>query len=200
MFMRIKRMFLSLMSIFALVATLSITNISFAADGYLYTSERFGYSKKKKKKPLAVINLSILSPQEQGDVLIFETDGHNPTKYWVISPNAFSNDTFPDLDNLTDEARQDLFTRLAIERGYEAISLVPIQGHNAIYAVTAKTIQIDTDKDGQVDKTIEQEGQHIETYFKGAKSNYCIVLSSKSALTEDDINNYQYGLLSFNDK
>ena len=98
------------------------------------------------------------------------------------------------------EARQDLFTRLAIERGYEAISLVPIQGHNAIYAVTAKTIQIDTDKDGQVDKTIEQEGQNIETYFKGAKSNYCIVLSSKSALTEDDINNYQYGLLSFNDK
>lgn len=195
--MRIKRMFLSLMSIFALVATLSITNISFAADGYLYTSERFGYSIKCPEKPLAVINLSILSPQEQGDVLIFETDGHNPTKYWVISPNAFSNDTFPDLDNLTDEARQDLFTRLAIERGYEAISLVPIQGHNAIYAVTAKTIQIDTDKDGQVDKTIEQ---HIETYFKGAKSNYCIVLSSKSALTEDDINNYQYGLLSFNDK
>ena len=195
--MRIKRMFLSLMSIFALVATLSITNISFAADGYLYTSERFGYSIKCPEKPLAVINLSILSPQEQGDVLIFETDGHNPTKYWVISPNAISNDTFPDLDNLTDEARQDLFTRLAIERGYEAISLVPIQGHNA---VTAKTIQIDTDKDGQVDKTIEQEGQHIETYFKGAKSNYCIVLSSKSALTEDDINNYQYGLLSFNDK
>ena len=192
--MRIKRMFLSLMSIFALVATLSITNISFAADGYLYTSERFGYSIKCPEKPLAVINLSILSPQEQGDVLIFETDGHNPTKYWVISPNAFSNDTFPDLDNLTDEAR------LAIERGYEAISLVPIQGHNAIYAVTAKTIQIDTDKDSQVDKTIEQEGQHIETYFKGAKSNYCIVLSSKSALTEDDINNYQYGLLSFNDK
>ena len=178
--MRIKRMFLSLMSIFALVATVSITNISFAADGYLYTSERFGYSIKCPEKPLAVINLSILSPQEQGD--------------------AFSNDTFPDLDNLTDEARQDLFTRLAIERGYEAISLVPIQGHNAIYAVTAKTIQIDTDKDGQVDKTIEQEGQHIETYFKGAKSNYCIVLSSKSALTEDDINNYQYGLLSFNDK
>lgn len=198
--MRIKRMFLSLMSIFALVATLSITNISFAADDYLYTSERFGYSIKCPEKPLAVINLSILSPQEQGDVLIFETDGHNPTKYWVISPNAFSNDTFPDLDNLTDEARQDLFTRLAIERGYKAISLVPIQGHNAIYAVTAKTIQIDTDKDGQVDKTIEQEGQHIETYFKGAKSNYCIVLSSKSALTEDDINNYQYGLLSFNDK
>ena len=200
MFMRIKRMFLSLMSIFALVATVSITNISFAADGYLYTSERFGYSIKCPEKPLAVINLSILSPQEQGDVLIFETDGHNPTKYWVISPNAFSNDTFPDLDNLTDEARQDLFTRLAIERGYEAISLVPIQGHNAIYAVTAKTIQIDTDKDGQVDKTIEQEGQHIETYFKGAKSNYCIVLSSKSALTEDGLKDYQYGLLSFNDK
>ena len=198
--MRIKRMFLSLMSIFFFFSTQTRTNISFSSAGYLYTSVRFVFFFFFPEKPLAVINLSILSPQEQGDVLIFETDGHNPTKYWVISPNAFSNDTFPDLDNLTDETRQDLFTRLAIERGYEAISPVPIQGHNAIYAVTAKTIQIDTDKDGQVDKTIEQEGQNIETYFKGAKSNYCIVLSSKSALTEDDINNYQYGLLSFNDK
>ena len=69
-----------------------------------------------------------------------------------------------------------------------------------LFMLLLQTIQIDTDKDGQVDKTIEQEGQNIETYFKGAKSNYCIVLSSKSALTEDDINNYQYGLLSFNDK
>lgn len=198
--MRIKRMFLSLMSVFALVATLSITNISFAADGYLYTSERFGYSIKCPEKPLAVINLSILSPQEQGDVIIFATDGHNPTKYWIVSPNAFSNDTFPDLDKISDEDRKNLFTRLAVERGYEAISLVPIQGHNAIYAVTAKTIQVDTDKDGKVDKAIDEQGQNIETYLKGTKSNYCIVLSSKTALTKDDINAYQYGLLSFNDK
>lgn len=132
------------MSIFALVATLSITNISFAADGYLYTSERFGYSIKCPEKPLAVINLSILSPQEQGDVLIFETDGHNLQKYWVISPNAFSNDTFPDLDNLTDEARQDLFTRLAIERGYEAISLVQFKDIMLFMLLlqTIKSIQI----------------------------------------------------------
>ena len=139
--MNLKRMFLTLMSIFALIATFAMPNTSFAADGYLYTSQRFGYSIKCPEKPLAVINLSILSPQEQGDVLIFDTDGHNPTKYWVVSPNAFSDDTFPDLDNISDEARQNLFTQLAFERGYETISLVPIQGHNAIYAVTAKTIQ-----------------------------------------------------------
>ncbi|WP_302487012.1 hypothetical protein [uncultured Megamonas sp.] len=198
--MILKRMFLTFMSIFVLIAITAMPSTSFAADGYLYTSERFGYSIKCPEKPLAVINLSILSPQEQGDVLIFETDGHNPTKYWVVSPNAFSNDTFPDLDNLSEEAKQNLFTQLAVERGYEAISLVPIQGHNAIYAVTAKTIQIDTNKDGQVDETIKQDGQNIETYLKGVKSNYCIVLSSKSELTKDDINAYQYGLLSFNDK
>lgn len=198
--MNLKRMFLTLMSVFTLMATFAIPNTSFAADGYLYTSERFGYSIKCPEKPLAVINLGILSPQEQGDVLIFATDGHNPTKYWVVSPNAFSNDTFPDLDNLNEETKQNLFAQLIVERGYEAISLVPIQGHNAIYAITAKTIQIDSDKDGQVDQTINQEGQNIETYLKGSKSNYCIVLSSKTDLTQEDINAYQYGLLSFNDK
>lgn len=198
--MNLKRMFLTLMSVFTLMATFAIPNTSFAADGYLYTSERFGYSIKCPEKPLAVINLGILSPQEQGDVLIFATDGHNPTKYWVVSPNAFSNDTFPDLDNLNEETKQNLFAQLIVERGYEAISLVPIQGHNAIYAITAKTIQIDSDKDGQVDQSINQEGQNIETYLKGSKSNYCIVLSSKTDLTQEDINAYQYGLLSFNDK
>lgn len=198
--MNLKRMFLTLMSVFTLMATFAMPNISFAADGYLYTSERFGYSIKCPEKPLAVINLGILSPQEQGDVLIFATDGHNPTKYWVVSPNAFSNDTFPDLDNLNEETRKNLFAQLMIERGYETISLVPIQGHNAIYAITAKTIQIDSDKDGKVDQTINQEGQNIETYLKGSKSNYCIVLSSKTDLTQEDINAYQYGLLSFNDK
>lgn len=198
--MNLKRMFLTLMSVFTLMATLSLPNVSFAADGYLYTSERFGYSIKCPEKPLAVINLGILSPQEQGDVLIFATDGHNPTKYWVVSPNAFSNDTFPDLDNLNEETKKNLFAQLMVERGYEAISLVPIQGHNAIYAITAKTIQIDSDKDGKVDQTINQEGQNIETYLKGSKSNYCIVLSSKTDLTQEDINAYQYGLLSFNDK
>lgn len=198
--MNLKRMFLTLMSVFTLMATFAMPNTSFAADGYLYTSERFGYSIKCPEKPLAVINLGILSPQEQGDVLIFATDGHNPTKYWVVSPNAFSNDTFPDLDNLNEETRKNLFAQLMIERGYETISLVPIQGHNAIYAITAKTIQIDSDKDGKVDQTINQEGQNIETYLKGSKSNYCIVLSSKTDLTQEDINAYQYGLLSFNDK
>lgn len=198
--MQLKRMFLTLMSVFALIAIFAIPKTSFAADGYLYTSDRFGYSIKCPQKPLAVINLSILSPQEKGDVIIFETDGHNPTKYWIVSPDAFSNDTFPDLDNLSDEAKKQLFTQLSVERGYETVTLVPINGHNAIYAVTAKNIQVDTNNDGKPDKTITQDGQNIETYLKGAKSNYCIVLSSKSDLTKADIDAYQYGLLSFNDK
>lgn len=195
--MRLKKMLLSLMCVFTFIAALAAHHTSFAASGYLYTSEKFGYSIKCPQKPLAVMNLSIFSPEEKGDVLVFENDGYNLTKYWIISPDAFSNDTFPDLDNINDEERTALFTHLAVERGYESVMLVPLNGHNAIYGVTAKIIQIDTDKDGQADKTIEQPEQSIETYFKGKKTNYCISVISKTDLTEEDINNYQYGLLSF---
>lgn len=198
--MKLKKFLQSIMAVFALVTTFAVASTTFAAsNGYLYTSEKFGYSIKLPQKPIAVINLAILSPGEEGDVLIFDTDGHNPTKYWVVSPNAFSDDTFPDLDKINDEEKQALFTHLAATRGYDTVALVPIKGHNAIYAVTAKTIQIDTNKDGKADQTIQQQGQNIETYLKGKKSNYCIVLSSNTDLTQDDINAYQYGLLSFQD-
>ncbi len=195
--MILKRMLLSLMCVFTFVAALCVNNISSAADGYLYKSEKFNYSIKCPQKPLAVMNLSIFSPQEEGEILVFANDGYNLTKYWIISPNAFSNDTFPDLDKLSDEEKNNLFSHLVVERGYQTVTLVPLHGHNAIYGVTAKTIQIDSDKDGKIDKTVEQPGQAIETYFKGKKNNYCITLSSKTDLTQDDINAYQYGLLSF---
>lgn len=199
--MSLKRFLQSIMTVFALITTFAVASTSFAAsnDSYLYTSEKFGYSIKLPQKPIAVINLAILSPGEEGDVLIFDTDGHNPTKYWVVSPNAFSNDTFPDLDKISDQERNDLFAHLAATRGYETVTIVPINGQKAIYAVTAKTIQIDTNKDGKADQTIQQQGQNVETYLKGKKSNYCIVLSSNKDLTQDDINAYQYGLLSFKD-
>ena len=192
-----KRMILSLMCVFTMVLAFS-TNVALAAsDGYFYTSNRFGYTIKCPQKPIAVMDLSIFSPQEKGDILVFENDGYSLTKYWVVSPDAFTNDTFPDLDNISEQDAKDLFAHLMVERGYESVSLVPINGHNAIYAVTAKNIQVDTNKDGKADQTIEEPGQNIETYLKGNKTNYCIVLSSKKAITQDDINAYQYGLLSF---
>ena len=191
-----KRMILSLMCVFTMFFAFS-ANLAFAADGYFYTSERFGYTIKCPQEPIAVMDLSIFSPQEKGDILVFENDGYNLTKYWVVSPDAFANDTFPDLDKISKEDAENLFAHLMVERDYETVSLVPVNGHNAIYAVTAKTIQIDSDKDGKIDQTIEAPQQSIETYLKGQKTNYCIVLTSKKALTQDDINAYQYGLLSF---
>ena len=48
--MMLKRMFLTFMSIFTLLAVAAMPGTSFAADGYLYTSERFGYSIKCPEK------------------------------------------------------------------------------------------------------------------------------------------------------
>ena len=109
--MSLKRMLLSLMCMFTFMITLATANIS-SASGYLYTSEKFGYSIKCPQKPIAVMNLSVFSPQEKGEVLVFENNGYNLTKYWIISPDAFSNDTFPDLDNLTEEEKTNLFSHL----------------------------------------------------------------------------------------
>lgn len=191
--MKLKRIALFLMSLLILLTA----STSFAAESYIYTSDRFGYSIKCPQKPLAVLNLSVLSPQEEGDVLVFANDGYTLTKYWVVSPNAFSNDSFPDLDKISDADKKDLFARMAVDRGYQEIALIPLNGHNAIYAVSAKTIQVDSDKDGQADKTIQQNGQFIDTYFKGKNSNYCVAFFSKDEPTSEDINAYQYGLLSF---
>lgn len=192
-----KRMILSLMCVFTMMFAFSANAAFAASDGYFYTSNRFGYTIKCPQKPIAVMDLSIFSPQEKGDILVFANDGYNLTKYWVVSPDAFTNDTFPDLDNISEQDAKDLFAHLMVDREYETVTLVPVNGHNAIYAVTAKTIQIDSNKDGEIEQTIQAPQQSIETYLKGQKTNYCIVVTAKGELTQDDINAYQYGLLSF---
>lgn len=192
-----KRMILSLMCVFTMMFAFSANAVFAASDGYFYTSNRFGYTIKCPQKPIAVMDLSIFSPQEKGDILVFANDGYNLTKYWVVSPDAFTNDTFPDLDNISEQDAKDLFAHLMVDREYETVTLVPVNGHNAIYAVTAKTIQIDSNKDGEIEQTIQAPQQSIETYLKGQKTNYCIVVTAKGELTQDDINAYQYGLLSF---
>ena len=166
------------------------------AAGYTYTSQEYGYTIECPVKPVGVIPLSSLSPQEKGDVLIFANDGYNIKHAWVVMPDAFAETSLPDLDTISEADAKTLFTKL-LATGYEFASLVNVNGHNALYAVTAKTILVDADKDGKPETKAEADSQEIKTFIRGKHQRYAVILLDNPTLLKDDISAYQEGVLSF---
>ena len=161
-----------------LLGTLSFPALTHAADTYKYTSEKYGYTIECPQKPIGVIPLSAVSSEENGDVLIFDNDGYNIKKAWIISVDAFKDADVPDLDKISDADRDLLFKKL-LSSGYEYAKLVPIDGKNALYTATAGT------------------DKQIKTYIRGTNNRYAAVLVEHPDLTKKSIDAYQKGLISF---
>lgn len=161
-----------------LVGTLSFPALTHAADTYKYTSEKYGYTIECPQKPVGIVPLNAISPEENGDVLIFDNDGYTIKKAWAISIDAFKEADVPDLDKISDADRTLLFEKL-LSNGYEYAKLVPIDGKNALYTATAGT------------------DKQVKTYIRGTNNRYAVVLVEHPDLTKESIDAYQKGLISF---
>lgn len=178
------------------VAVVSVSSSAVAqAAGYTYTSKDYGYTIECPQKPVGVIPLSALSPAEKGDVLVFANDGYNIKHAWVIMPNGFDQDSFPDLDKISEADAKTLFGKL-MANGYEFVSLVNVNGHNALYAVTAKTMLVGKDSEGKPEK-VEADAQQVKTFIRGKNDRYAVILMDNPTLLKEDIQAYQDGVLSF---
>ena len=83
--------------------------------------------------------------------------------------------------------------------GYEGAMVVELSNHNkAIYAITGKVMDVDTDGDGTPDETIEASSQNAVTYFRGADGvRYGVELIDNPELRDEAVNLYQKALLTF---
>ena len=123
-----------------------------AALPYTYTSQQYGYTIQCPQKPVGVIPASALYEDRKGDVLIFDNDGYNIKYAWIVLTDAFDNKSVPDLNKLKEADAEKLLSGIMGSNGYEGIMLVNLNAKNkAIYAVTAKEIEIDENGDGQID-------------------------------------------------
>lgn len=168
---------------------------------YTYTSKEYGYTIQCPQKPLGVIPANAFYGDEskKGEVLVFANEGFNITYGWAVLEDAFTDRTIPDLNTLNDNVAKALVKHMMDTYGYEGAMVVELSNHNkAIYAITGKVMDVDTDGDGTPDETIEASSQTAVTYFRGADGvRYGVELIDNPELRDEAVNLYQKALLTF---
>ena len=173
-----------------------------AALPYTYTSKLYGFTIQCPQKPVGVIPASMLYDGEKGDVLIFENEEYNIKYAWIVTEDAFDDAKVPDLNKLDEKAAEELLKNIMGSNGYEGIMLVNLMEKNkAIYAVTGKEVEIDTDGDGKPDATATADTQMAVLFFRGEKGGrYAMKLIDNPTLRAASLAAFQKGAATFREK
>lgn len=135
---------------------------------YSYESPAYGYRVMCPRRPLGVIPASTLFENREGEILIFENEEYHIKYAWVVLVNAFPEEALPNLNAIDPEEAARLLWNIMGSNGYEGIMLVPLTDNNkAIFAMTAKEIEIDEDGDGVIDGTATTDNQMAVLFFRG---------------------------------
>lgn len=136
---------------------------------YSYESKTYGYRIMCPQKPVGVIPASALYDDREGEILIFDNEEYNIKYAWAVFVNAFSDTSVPNLNTINPEDAVNLLERIQHSNGYEGIMLINLSDTNkAIFAMTAKEVDIDEDGDGVVDATAKADNQTAVMFFRGA--------------------------------
>ena len=136
---------------------------------YSYESKTYGYRIMCPQKPVGVIPASALYDDREGEILIFDNEEYNIKYAWVVLVDAFSADALPNLNSIDREQAETLLKGIMGSNGYEGIMLVNLTERNkAIFAMTAKEIEIDEDGDGVVDAAAHADTQMAVLFFRSA--------------------------------
>lgn len=165
------------------------------ALSYLYQSAAYGYQIMCPRAPLGVIPASTLFENREGEILIFDNEEYHIKYAWVVLVRAFPDDALPDLNAIDPEEAADLLRRIMGSNGYEGIMLINLTaGNKAIFAMTAKEIEIDEDGDGTPDATARTDRQMAVLFFRGANgARYGLELIDNPNLRADTVSAFLAG-------
>ena len=115
--------------------------------------------------------------------------------------DAFDNKNVPDLNKLKESEAEKLLSGIMGSNGYEGIMLVNLNAKNkAIYAVTAKEVEIDEDGDGKVDGVAKADTQMAVAFFRTEKGNrYGVELIDNPDLRASSLAAFQKGITTLKD-
>lgn len=156
---------------------------------YKYTSKAYGFTIQCPQKPLGVIEASALYGEgKKGEILIFDNEEYNIKHAWIILKDAFS-DNVPDLNKLAGDQANEALARIMDSNGYEGIMLMKLNDRNrAIFAMTAKEIEIDSNGDGIIDGTAKADTQMAVMFFRGEDGgHYSLQLIDNPELRENSV-------------
>ena len=173
-------------------------------SGYLYTSQRYGFSIVCPTKPVAVVPASMFDGQDYGEVLIFDGEGYDINDYkhaWRIRCKAFEDAAIPDnLAQKSEKEQQAYLDNLMKTMPYEFARFADVLGDGkfGLYAVTAKIWDVDENGDGNVDATYSFDSQRVLTFFRGQLGgHFAVELLENPDITAAHTATYRLGLMTF---
>ena len=188
----IKKLFILTM---ALMVWLTAT--VFAAEDlnpYTYVSQDNDFRINCPKRP-NVVPASVFfdDNDRKGDVLIFENDGYEVKRGWVVLVNAFNSNAVPDFNRASKELINQYMTELK-KQGYEEMNLINITNDNkGILATTAKEVEVDEDGDGKIDGVAIN--QAMIAFFRMPYGRcFSVQLIGTNELDEKSINDFKAAL------
>jgi len=147
----------------------AVENIASAELSYNYKSTAYDYRIMCPRTPVGVIPASALFENREGEVLIFENEGYHIKYAWVVLVHAFPEEALPDLNAIDPDEAAELLKKIMGSNGYEGSMLINLtEGNKAIFATTAKEIEIDEDGDGIPDATARADSQMAALFFRTA--------------------------------
>ena len=159
-------------------------NAATAELSYAYESTAYGYRIMCPKKPVGIIPASTLFENREGEVLIFDNEEYHIKYAWVILVNAFPEKALPNLNAVSPEEAATLLIML--------INLT--DSNKAIFAMTAKEVDIDEDGDGTPDVTATANNQMAVLFFRGENgARYGVELIDNPELRASSVNTFLAG-------
>lgn len=170
-------------------------NAATAELSYAYESTAYGYRIMCPKKPVGIIPASTLFENREGEVLIFDNEEYHIKYAWVILVNAFPEKALPNLNTVSPEEAATLLQKIMGSNGYEGIMLINLTDSNkAIFAMTAKEVDIDEDGDGTPDVTATANNQMAVLFFRGENGvRYGVELIDNPELRASSVNTFLAG-------
>ena len=179
----------------------SVVSSTEAEGGYLYSSKDYGYMIVCPKKP-HVIPVNLLMEGKKGEALIFDNDGYHIQNAWLVLTDAFDKKKTPDFNKMNGAEAKKYLEDIMQSNPYEGVMVVNLnQNNKAIYALTAKEVELDTDGDGKPDVTAKADTQMAVLFFRGNKGGcYSLQLIENPELRESEIVKFQNGAMTFKEK
>lgn len=168
---------------------------------YSFVSDH-GYTMLCPFKPVGVISAGQLyGDDRKGDVLIFENEEYNIKHAWVVLVDAFDNKAVPDFNTISEKDAETYLEKLMHSSGYEGISLINITKDNrAVFGITAKEVEIDTDGDGVMDTKAIAETQEAVAFFRTSQGKRIAMhLIDNPVLRKESVSAFQYGVSTLRD-
>lgn len=149
------------------------------AAPYVYKSDAYGFSITCPQKPVGIVELSTISPEEKGTVLIFANEGYTILHAWIVSDDAFHEAALPNFDKLSKDVTESYLKSLTEGGLYETASIVDINGTKGLYAIT------------------KDEPKQVRTFFRAGDKRFAVTLVENPALTQGNLEAYLKALMSF---